>query len=389
MADVNVAVRAYGRSPTEMDQVERRTRFLQLILYGTGLVGFIGQAVYLVANALRSGAWSFDRNTIQLVFGAAILTTVLPSLFSLFDAGQTQMLALRQAAADGDADLAPIAEEQPTPRATNESRAGPVVLGPLAKPGCDTSRSYVIFGGSFLGLSALTLLTIDLVLLMLFLSAPPETAVHVAASVLASTGGLIVFFVALTATFGASNLDLGRRTGGHIYAVADHRGIGWSRGPNGAEIGRIAWQDARAFTTFTWRGRKDFVFRKAYALDAGNAVLAWAISHDRNDHDSVATSDQLIRLIATYTSLPLRDITSASEQIGRAEPLRTASGAMLSPSPTGRPANALSLWVRGVSPHCSERAPHDIGLGPPVAPGTPLSGAAPLDRLTSGPWLSR
>jgi hypothetical protein len=101
----------------------------------------------------------------------------------------------------------------------------------------------------------------------------------------------------------------------------DEQGIEWKhiRRWLPGRTQRIAWSEARAFYAFNYRqwsgspwGREE-----AYVLDAPNNTLAWVLSlpWSANPQQDQRATERLLRLIATYTGLPLRDLTDAVDKL--------------------------------------------------------------------------
>lgn len=215
--------------------------------------------------------------------------------------------SLRQAAAERDEQLAPLAAEQPAPLTAAEFPSRPERLG--------------LFGNwrnSLAGAASLTVL--------LFLPGAGSAALLVALIEnnafnhlpLALSIILIVFFVLLGLASGFVGIiclillsDVPR----HAYIVADESGVRWWKKAWG-KYSRfsISWYDARSFFMIAFAGKKEGSWRRVYALDAPDTILIWHINEETNTKQMTA-HERLCRLIVTHAKLPLRDLSAAVEQL--------------------------------------------------------------------------
>ncbi len=291
-----------------------------------------------------------------------------------------QTFPLRQAALTGDDQIAPLAASQPAPLEGSALTVGLTSWGPYKRPP-DSRREWAIALGILALLFAPILLTIPL-------SAndiPP--GIRLILGIIAA--GLVVLGLPL--------LLAGRRFSRDLLIQADEWQLVWRQpGWFGSRHMQMEWHAAQAFFTFTYEQRKDNapIWKKyqVYVLEGPQVTLAWMVPApqkpvskadierllDARVHspfmrkmaekglarltlaapaDPHATEqDQFASLVASKTRLPLRDLTTATEQlvddtdrspadrVNRMLKAGLAEGTSLQP-PQPRKKNRRYLWL--------------------------------------------
>lgn len=223
---------------------------------------------------------------------------------------RTGALALRQAAEDGDEQIAPLAAGQPAALTAAEFPAG--------------LERIKLFGGWFssagrvagIGIVLLLFSTGYIILLVILIGSGifnhPDTAPLIISLILLILFGLAAGVCGIWGIFALLSVYSIRR---HSYVVADESGVRWWRRAWGKHSRRsISWYTVRSFFMIVYPGKKEGKQYILYALDAHDVLLLWRISH-RTRPSVLAAHERFCRLIVTRTKLPLRDLSAAVEKL--------------------------------------------------------------------------
>lgn len=225
---------------------------------------------------------------------------------------------LRDAASDGDEQLAPHAAVQPVPFPSSllSSSAVPVLLPSHLGDSNTTRLTNLSFGALSFSMIGMAVLAIIL---------PASDSVR--------TVGLINGGIILAALI-ASWLLLRRLPGPLRWEQAkitvDADGLSWRHGTGmwavmrtllDTRLIRAPWQELRAFLTFACKDSG--IEHRLYALVTTDEMFTWEVRGD-SPADASERSDLLCRLVATYTLLPLRDVSAAVATLDDVTP-RTAA----------------------------------------------------------------
>lgn len=223
---------------------------------------------------------------------------------------RTGMLALRQAAEDGDELIAPLAAEQPAALPSAEFAI--------------TSERICLFGGWFssaggvagIGVGLLLFSAGYAILLVTLLGSSPLNDPNTAPLIILLI--LLILFGFAAGVCGAGGIiallsvySIRR----HAYVVADESGVRWWRRAWGKHSRHsISWYTVRSFFMIVYPGKEEGKHYTIYALDAHDVLLLWHISH-RTRPRVLAAHERFCRLIVTRTKLPLRDLSAAVEKL--------------------------------------------------------------------------
>jgi hypothetical protein len=290
----------------ELVRTQRRARFFFTGLAVLAALMYIASWLY-AANRLwvaqQSGGWSWFWDAYKLHLGVVGIPLFVYFLGGLLTATIDQALAMRHAVEVSDATMAPIAPDQPLPLSANEMLKGQVRFVSLVRPEQSFARRqqitpaiyFFVFGSVCAGFAALFLaLAGELAVL------GPWFAIPI----------IVVIFVAMTlvcVAMGVLMLLRARRSLSPLNLTADEWGLAWDSARVRRRRMRIAWHEARAFFQTVPGLLAGATARTIYVLDAGDAVLAWALASSATPAERAA-SERLSRLIVTRTRLPLRSV---------------------------------------------------------------------------------
>ncbi len=309
MPHIRTIAEALRYSDADVDYVERRgSRWRRVSLAMRWLLPMVLYALLVWRAVLSWGdgqwdahVWPVDTSLfIWFVYLPMMPTLLLPYLGFDFLLAQSRLrpglAQLRDAAIELDGQLALYAAAQPVPF---PSPLLPSHAVPITLPTHLGDRSPIRLMG--LSFAACPISIIGMSILAFTLPATDEFRMI----------GLTFGGVALVLLIPCW-LVLRRRPrrGEQAQITVDADGLSWTA------IGllldarqvRVSWHELRAF--FTCVGEDSGVEHRLYALAAADELFTWEVRGDSPD-DMRERSDLLCRLIATYTDLPLRDISAA------------------------------------------------------------------------------
>lgn len=262
--------------------------------------------------------------------------------------------AIYQLATVGDDTLAPPASVQPDSLSDAEMPSGPEWLGPL-RGLLDRGRvselrfaavALPVVAALYLGQAALT------ASLGPFDFHQPD----ISQIMLAGLDVLLLLLAPAAVALAVMCWRRANRIRGGLIVNADRDGISWRDTRWNSGEHRLAWDAADAFFTVKYYadtlagGRR---WRTVYVLAAPDLLLSWYVELLSSPAD-VRESERFMRLIATRTRLPLRDLSEAVEELSLAY---TYAGGVSRRRPLDREPD--SRWVALFTPAL---APFNRGL---------------------------
>ncbi len=212
---------------------------------------------------------------------------------------QAEARAWREAAIQGNDQLAPRANMQPGPLTDPELAISLMKVGPLPNPAARNGLALAAMA-ALLGLSgvgAIILFAVGTVTPM-----PAHTQAHISAQDQVFAAGLL----AVGLTLLALAMWMGQwawRMRRPLYLVADTSGLALAEGRRARERTHIAWHSARTF--FVVKHMNGGVEATTYVLDADDDLLIWTIDQ-RTPAATQTASERLCKTIVMRTGLPLR-----------------------------------------------------------------------------------
>lgn len=312
MANLRAAVAIIEQASSEPQKPRQRGSYLAwakvCIVIGGALlyIAFFLYSVSKLEAAWRTGdslSWNiFWRNPLYYLYfyPAAFLARkdMLSNPFELWD----RIAVARQAALADDGAQVPLAE-QPTPDADDSPAITHRILTPLVRP----SRARDYGTGA---IAACLLVTGFTVAFMAFI------AFFVWIGGFNPGAGLaLVILTTITACCIAAGYVLlrwCRRTNKPISISVDEHGLRWRESTGIHRMRYIAWSQAQAFWTFSWRSDNTYTNYQIFALVAPHAVFTWQTTQRATREEKQAHAE-LAGLIAARAGLPLRNLTSALE----------------------------------------------------------------------------
>jgi len=256
---------------------------------------------------------------------------------------RSDFLALRRAAAAGDEQLAPLAQQQPAPYPGYEQPIGLTQLAPVSYLNQRAIASEqrvglvlgLILGPLLIGIAGVIFwLTLNLGLPSSGSDLPDLLLSYFPLAFIALFGlmGPALLWWAFIAW---RRIHLLRRG---LVVTVDESGLRWKRRPWQRKSLFLPWDQARSFFLLAYRQESDWSQRVIYALDGGTVLLTWEALIEANRYETPTgelttrrqrereASDRLACVITERTRLPLREVTMLAEQITSAN--SSANGLM-------------------------------------------------------------
>jgi hypothetical protein len=264
-------------------------------------VGFIGFAVSDLLSAWRTGDWQTFWDSASGVLRLVPLGLLgRRDTFVATQRASAAVFTAREAAIARNAELAPIATEQPGTQRADDLALGFATIGSLRRSTGSRATGQVA-GFVILAIIGVTL---AIVALAVALTVPRGSTTTIAA--LALAGG------AAACILPAILLFLQWRRQRLVIVRVDDIGLSWADGGVHRRQAHIGWHEAQAFMSVSFRGTS--IRRDVFALDAGKVVLSWTIKSAASESEREA-HELLSRLIVSHTALQLRDLTATIEKL--------------------------------------------------------------------------
>ena len=313
------------------------------------LAAFLGSSSYGLWQAWQSANWSSAiLNSSCGILPLVCFLILLPVFVSARrnaarvkpdDLARNAKL-LRDLAATEDEQIVPVAALQPAPLGAGELSGEPLRISPLKRPLTSPNR----------GATTLTVLFSTLVFIFLFAFMPILAAPGVSFGLGSSLSSLFPVLVVLGIVLALVPMFVGlavwarRRT---FSVSADARGVRWQRQKQRG-VGQEAflpWTSVRGLVRIAGAAPTDVLgsstylgWGTTYLLVGPDLVLIWIVAPSTNAAEAAA-SEALLRLSATYTGKPLRDLSVAARELAQARGsgtsawfTRTLSGQAASPA---------------------------------------------------------
>ncbi len=331
MAQIEQVLKALQRDPGSARRAQRWSKFFQFVLvlcFVAFLLFIIWQGYEQLWNFWQTGEGDHTTGTVLSILAAMQLFLQAGRAAALFNVGarvQRGAQLLRQMLESGDTTWAPLAKDQPASPLQSAWQSDEGRIGPLR-------RLAVIWTGRVVTETTLFLVVLIAVILgalgALVIGTDNSAGVRIEPSVvamlIAGLGGGVILLVLLWR-------DL-RRLLRPMYVAVDEWSIRWSWPGWRRREAAIVWNQARAFYVAISRPVPFGTPRSIYVLEGPDATLMWDAPLWNTVQRSAA--EQLARLVALRTHLPLRDISAAVERISEPpkRPTKRAKRAALNPS---------------------------------------------------------
>lgn len=307
--------------PARVKRQDRRERAIFFI----SLLGYLPFFVILYLGftlAWSAVSWGdfWGINVLQILVGLLAVIS-LELRFSGFLRKRAHLraqtllaLPLRQAARAANEQTAPVVDGQPEPLSATERAPGMAAWGPLQQPLYGAYEVMRAVGWVAFSLGLLFLLIFALILLVPG-SQLDETGWH--ALVIGAVISGVVWVGGILAVFRARRMPRNfevRADGWHL----EWRHLRWWGASR--RITGMAWSEARAFYTFDYKqdtgpARLRGAYR-VYVLDAEQTALAWMVAAAPDASETGdGGPDDVCRLVAKYTRLPLRNLSAEVERL--------------------------------------------------------------------------
>ena len=313
MSTMRAAISLIEDSRTDPDEFWR-----QFDLVWLGFVALVGVLFLFLSYSSLLAAWDTAStarwddfwHTPSLVAPLVVMVFALLASLQNLNTSRHQyqrLIAVRNAAIAGEESYPPLAHEQPTVADAAALASGPISISPLVRP--RSNRDFAVLAATIcLLIIAFIVGLVTIVLLSdVFAGHNPSPALgdntRLTGEITVACSALSVFLI-----------HRYRRAGRPFAVTADDQGIVW-RQPTLQHLGRhqhIAWRQALAFVTFSWRSESTYTHHQGYALIAPRLALCWEVGQT-GSADARAAHDKLARLITANTGLPLCDLTNAFE----------------------------------------------------------------------------
>ncbi|HLZ20500.1 MAG TPA: hypothetical protein VKQ30_00035 [Ktedonobacterales bacterium] len=308
MASLRPAVAVIERAVPTSWKPRKRGNLVTWVWICIGIFGVlmyvacVGYSASLLLAAWRSGdslSWSlFWHNPFYIlsVYPAALLPR--KDMLSNSLAHWGRLAAARKAALEGDSAHVPLAAPQPIPDADDTPAITRRTVTPLIRP--SRIRDSAVFAVAITLFVCAFMLAITVITLFFsWISTSPEV------------GPAVLILLGITVCClagGNAALHRCRRTHKPVSVTVDGQGLHWRESTGCHRIRHIAWSQAQAFMTFSWRSHSTYTAYQIFALIAPHAVFTWELTQ-RSSRDEKQAHEKLAGLIATRTGLPLRDLT--------------------------------------------------------------------------------
>jgi hypothetical protein len=261
-------------------------------------------AIGALPAVLRAGEpWALFWEPAAIMLAAAPLNLIRPWAYVAASRRACKaVFTARAAAVAGDAELAPVASEQPDPQQSDHSASALAAIGPLRRSTGSRATTQLasciallVFGG---------LLTIATVAVLF--TVPSGTTKNI---------GLLVLVGLTAGILGAALLlALVWRRERWVVVRAGDTGLSWTESGVRRRQMDAGWHEIQAFVKVRFRTATQGNWQELYALDAQRTVLAWYIKSTAPDSEREAHA-LLSGLVASHTALQLRDLTDTIEKL--------------------------------------------------------------------------
>ncbi len=310
-------VRAAERDRSSVGAIYRGRRQVSRVFL-VGVIVLAASSISVVAIELVYRRIGNEITPGLFAFVDVLLLILIPGFVAMFVSDIdftrkffTSLWALRQAARGDDDLMAPVAP-QPQPMSSEDEQSGaqsfahirwlddPIASRLLIRHRLVSFGLLPIYFSSFFWLMPLFFrITLD--------SYPPTQYFYV----FSFLPVLVYAMVFVSLIFGRRTVSIHRKG---ILVRADEQGLTWRHAQSGAREIRIAWSELRSFVQVGFLTPPAYMGQKRgmmFLLDAGAAILAWGYEPMRALYGESMSDDtpDLVRLIVTHASLPLRDAT--------------------------------------------------------------------------------
>ena len=284
----------------------RRAR-IAILIAGVFLLLFL--LIPTIASG-QSGGWETYYKAVWAVLEAIGTGFAVRLFWKQIQRLRSSAVPLRQAAAERDDQIAPLAAKQPVPLTAAEFSIGPERLSLFGNWRNSLAGAAAMTVLLFLPGAGFAALLVALLENNVFGHLP--VALDITLAVLLALLGVVALF---SSVVGVVMLFLLSDAPRHAYLVADESGVRWWKKAWG-KYSRfsISWYDARSFFMIAYPGEKEGSWRRVYALDTPDMILIWRINEGINAKQ-MAAHERFCRLIVTRTKLPLRDLSAAVEKL--------------------------------------------------------------------------
>lgn len=293
----------------------RWRKFAGLSSHGWTYAGVCGAlfyvAFYLFSISQLVDAWRSGRSTswdlfwhdpfnILLLYPTFVLFRFKPTQLPAnpFDGWDRLAEAHWKALEDNGAHI-PLAEPQPKPDPDDSPALAHRVLMPLTRPKRLRDSGVV----ALVALLIVVATSLGVVAVVLFFAWSSRLN--------PGTGPALLILTILTLCFAATayvTLRWRPRTSAPISVTVDEDGLSWRETIGRHPTRHIAWREARAFVTFSWRADSTYTTYTVYALIAPGVVFTWELTQRATRKERHA-HEELAGLIVSRAGLPLRTLT--------------------------------------------------------------------------------
>lgn len=221
---------------------------------------------------------------------------------------------LRALTIAGDDHLAPLVANQPTPLTGADLPLEPLQLGQFSHESRRMALTSIRVGTFLIAVDGLSVGAIAVVLLPHFQANTMrlDSAGWVSTLLIGVLGlcGLIGVIMLMRGFW----LILGRGALRPMRFLADDRGIEQVQGDRRSEGTMLAWPEIRAFYRVVMQGDDPHNTWMTYTIATDERKLSWQVSA-RTRKAVLADHERLCRLVVTRTALPLRDLSTAMNEL--------------------------------------------------------------------------